>query len=866
MKARHLILLYISIIISLFTVPAAAYIGVSAVPPLAINEDGRNKIMQLNILYGEAENVYGFNIGSINSVEDELFGIQLGGLGNIGDADIFGLQFAGISNSGRSMNGIQFSLFANITEKAMNGIRLFGCVNISDEMNGLEIGGLGNFVSDETRGIQLASLYNINGEFYGFQFAAFNVGGIMKGIQIGGAANITHYLAEGVQLSGLINYAGSPQTAYPMTLFQVAGLFNMIDGKALALQATAGVNYVKNASGLGIAGLCNFSDYQYSGVQLSTGINLSKQVSGVQLAGLLNYLEELKGGQIGGINVSNNSKGFQIGLINFTRNTKGVQLGAFNIIEEGAIPFMPIINMSFAGYRTALHDAIKTGKGSVAFELIEKGSGISYQNKNGNTPLHLICEPKRAAQKETVLRLIKKGAPLNSKNSLGNTPLHIAVRANNKELAGILLKKGADVNIKNALNFTPLTLAKEKLIKNGMQSLLKQYGGTTSQPLTRWTLMQLSFYPPVQLFGKYNDVNGLRLSIFYGINNDICGIDIGSYNSSASMSGIQVGLLNDVDGRIFMHGDLHIRYKKGYVNGLQFGLIANSIQGKLFRSITNPWSYAFQAATLFNFNDSINFGGIQIAGLGNINSRCMQTAGIQLSGLGNYNEALFTGFQFGGLLNVSGRLYGVQASLLFNSNKSDLYGLQFGLINITWDNLYGAQLPGLFNLVKDDLEGFQIGAINGGEDVSGFQIGGICNVVDDLAGVQISPCNISFGDMEGAQILGLVNYVDDDITGFQLGLLCNATDEDLFGLQFGVVNLVMEDMDIGQVGALVNYVDDTATGIQVGAFNYAERIKGVQIGIINFAERMSGVQIGAINIILEGAIPVLPGFNASMSF
>jgi hypothetical protein len=39
--------------------------------------------------------------------------------------------------------------------------------------------------------------------------------------------------------------------------------------------------------------------------------------------------------------------GFQFGLINYARRSSGVQLGLLNFMQDGPLPFFPLINLHF---------------------------------------------------------------------------------------------------------------------------------------------------------------------------------------------------------------------------------------------------------------------------------------------------------------------------------------------------------------------------------------------------------------------------------------------------------------------------------------------------------------------------------------
>ena len=69
-------------------------------------------------------------------------------------------------------------------------------------------------------------------------------------------------------------------------------------------------------------------------------------VLGIQI-GLWNEAQSIRGMQVGVINIANVVSGFQVGLINRSESLYGVQIGAVNVIREGEVPFLPVLNVGF---------------------------------------------------------------------------------------------------------------------------------------------------------------------------------------------------------------------------------------------------------------------------------------------------------------------------------------------------------------------------------------------------------------------------------------------------------------------------------------------------------------------------------------
>jgi hypothetical protein len=104
--------------------------------------------------------------------------------------------------------------------------------------------------------------------------------------------------------------------------FEAGGLFNINKGNSRYLQLAGVFNLVGgNFTGIQLAGVTNRALDTVKGVQVAGFINKSEgPVSGVQVGALTNEAHQLKGVQIGLVNVADTSSGFSIGLINIIRN------------------------------------------------------------------------------------------------------------------------------------------------------------------------------------------------------------------------------------------------------------------------------------------------------------------------------------------------------------------------------------------------------------------------------------------------------------------------------------------------------------------------------------------------------------------
>ena len=225
--------------------------------------------------------------------------------------------------------------------------------------------------------------------------------------------------------------------------------------------------------------------------------------------------------------------------------------------------------------------------------------------------------------------------------------------------------------------------------------------------------VQLSLWNPIQLFPEQSSVDGLRLNLLYGKNEDVAGLDMGLVNgASRSVAGLQIGCLwNDVGA--FSPDDV-----PGEISGIQIGGLANTAGSAC---------------------------GLQMAGLLNVAQDGMM--GGQFSLLCNYVKTDANGVQFGSANIATGRMNGGQIAVTLgaSANLADsLDGVQFSVALVSINKAGRAR-------------GMQ------------FNVGLLGNHADDMSGVQISAICNSAGNMKGLQI-GAVNYCER-MSGMQIGLV-----------------------------------------------------------------------------------------------
>jgi hypothetical protein len=177
----RLILLALMPLFSMLISPSMAALsplGFSIIPPAQFPSDNFDIAgARLSVLWGRHRQVYGFDLGALGNMTDVGFtGIAASGLFNYnnGTATVIGLQLAGGANinvNKANIYGLQIALGlnSNQAESSLVGLQ-FAAINYGPTLR--------------VYGIQ-AGIYNRAQIVNGFQIGLFNDTDVLRGIQIG---------------------------------------------------------------------------------------------------------------------------------------------------------------------------------------------------------------------------------------------------------------------------------------------------------------------------------------------------------------------------------------------------------------------------------------------------------------------------------------------------------------------------------------------------------------------------------------------------------------------------------------------------------------------------------------------------------
>jgi len=133
---------------------------------------------------------------------------------------------------------------------------------------------------------------------------------------------------------------------------------------------------------------------------------------------------------------------------------------------------------------------------------------------------------------------------------------------------------------------------------------------------------QVSLVSPIQVFPETDGVNGVRLSLLYGKNTTLTGLDVGLVShTTQEFVGFQIGVVGIAEGTFTgVQDNLLVNRVAGSFEGLQWGLVnsADAGRGGQVGMVNHGVNYRGLQFGLVNYAETID--GLQI-GLLNIIKR-----------------------------------------------------------------------------------------------------------------------------------------------------------------------------------------------------------------------------------------------------
>jgi hypothetical protein len=435
--------------------------------------------------------------------------------------------------------------------------------------------------------------------------------------------------------------------------------------------------------------------------------------------------------------------------------------------------------------------------------------------------------------------------------------------------------KDTSVFVLSSVTVTPAASAKEITGKgndNAASSFLGQFFISAQQQIQSLNLgdffvnnpFQISLTPRLSSQGFFGSqvVNKFSFNI------------IGGY--TAGVNGLEFGGIFNIN----KHSVKGVQFAGGFnivgedMKGVQLGGIYNMV----FRDVLGV-----QVGGLASTARKVS--GVQLNGLVSLSTQSL--TGIQVSGILNVSDTI-AGIQFGGILNVNKKLArgGIQAAGIMNINNGDLEGIQLaGLINVNVGKLDGIQTSGLIGVNVGDINGVQAsGLFNANaKSMRGIQFAGLGNVntlknkrdtillyKNKSSYTTADIYTIIRGKARSIQSSTARDFVDNEIIKRSTDdTIVDSTNEDsneepitdsiiveseVSGIQLaGLFNVNSYSVKGIQAAGVFNVNTKEAKGVQFAPFvNYTGVLKGLQVGLINVADTSCGLSIGLLNVSKNG--------------
>jgi len=276
-----------------------------------IQDDGVRKINGINFTLWKPKK---------DNPDSVINGVSLGLMPGGGNLKGIQLGIAGVGAE-RSLKGISFGLMGVGAGKDVMGINVGGLgVGAGGNMFGLNIGGLGVGAGEDLIGFNIGGLgCGAGRDMKGINFGALGAGAgrDVYGLNIGGLGIGAGENMVGINIGGLGVGAGEKLTGIN------------IGGLGCGAPEVRGIS----VGGLGVGGK------YLKGVHLSLGTIITDKSGGVMTGLAVSSFNYIRGDQVG----------LSIGIVNYAWDVKGVQIGLVNIVRNNprGLKVLPLFNTSF---------------------------------------------------------------------------------------------------------------------------------------------------------------------------------------------------------------------------------------------------------------------------------------------------------------------------------------------------------------------------------------------------------------------------------------------------------------------------------------------------------------------------------------
>ncbi len=152
-------------------------------------------------------------------------------------------------------------------------------------------------------------------------------------------------------------------------------------------------------------------------------------------------------------------------------------------------------------------------------QSIERGADVNFQNNDGSTALHIICDtPEKDSDLDIVKLLLDNGADVNIITQGGSSPLHWSCLYNKFEITKLLIDNGADVNNQNLDGISALQISclrkylniTKLLLENGADINITNMHGEDALTIAR----KYDFHDIIHILETYNQpIKRLRINL-----------------------------------------------------------------------------------------------------------------------------------------------------------------------------------------------------------------------------------------------------------------------------------------------------------------------------------------------------------------